>query len=239
MDLTAVLAHARTAMAEHGLTEQGWSFSFDNAERRLGACNWERRRITISRLTAECATKKQIYQLILHEIAHALVGGEAGHSSIWADKARAIGYTGGRLMPNPYRRPGQAVYAILNPSDHAIFTVGQTLELHGGELGYIVSVGRTRYTVYNSDALTTIPFAIAKLSAVDAPVPAALHIRYPLGQELYLDAGVNGHIIKIGRAAYKVQAAAGVWTVPFVLASPADENTPAKVPHPNAVPIFR
>jgi len=87
---------SQTIDVAHRLFEKhelvNFSFGFDRAVRRAGQCDFRARRITISKhLVANCSLD-EIEQVILHEIAHALVGKDAGHSKIWRDKAKAIGY---------------------------------------------------------------------------------------------------------------------------------------------------
>lgn len=85
-----VIDTAASLFAKHDL--QNFSFGFDRAIRRAGQCDYRKRRITLSRHLVESASLEEVEQVILHEIAHALVGKEAGHSKLWKAKAREIGY---------------------------------------------------------------------------------------------------------------------------------------------------
>lgn len=73
-----------------------WTFGFDRAKRRAGLCNYTDRRITVSRHLAASFEDDEIHQILLHEVAHALVGAEAGHGAEWKRVARELGYVGGR-----------------------------------------------------------------------------------------------------------------------------------------------
>lgn len=73
-----------------------WSFGFDHAKRRAGLCNYTARRITVSRYLAAKFDDDEVHQILLHEVAHALAGSEAGHGAEWSRIARQIGYVGGR-----------------------------------------------------------------------------------------------------------------------------------------------
>ncbi|MFV0434506.1 MAG: SprT-like domain-containing protein [Leucobacter sp.] len=73
-----------------------WSFGFDRAKRRAGLCNFDERRITVSRYLAEKFEDDDIHQVLLHEIAHALAGPKVGHGREWKRIAAEIGYVGGR-----------------------------------------------------------------------------------------------------------------------------------------------
>ncbi|TDE94808.1 M48 family peptidase [Occultella glacieicola] len=97
MDLQNAHALAHELLAEHGLT--GWTFGFDNAKRRAGACRYDRRRITISRYLTELHAPDQVRDTLLHEIAHALAGHGAGHGPRWRRIALSIGCSAQRCVP--------------------------------------------------------------------------------------------------------------------------------------------
>jgi len=75
----------------------GWSFGFDNAKRRAGQCDYNARRITVSRYLAARYADDEIHQVLLHEVAHAKAGHRAGHGPKWLSVARGLGYEGARL----------------------------------------------------------------------------------------------------------------------------------------------
>lgn len=102
MELKDAEALANTMMTEHGLIAKGWHFAFDRAKKRLGACHYWTKKISISKYMAAYATEEQVRQTMLHEIAHALLPHSAGHKQAWKDMAKSIGYTGSRLAENPY-----------------------------------------------------------------------------------------------------------------------------------------
>ena len=89
--LNGVAGMARRLMDEHGLT--GWTLAFVEAKRRLGDCHFQHRVIRISRTHALGGSKEQIRDTVLHEIAHAIAGREAGHGPLWKVTARRIGAT--------------------------------------------------------------------------------------------------------------------------------------------------
>lgn len=74
-----------------------WSFGFDNAKTRAGLCNYTTKRITVSRYLASRYEDDEIHQILLHEVAHAVAGGRAGHGPKWRAVAADLGYEGGRL----------------------------------------------------------------------------------------------------------------------------------------------
>lgn len=75
--------------------DASWTFAFDNAKRRAGACDFRRKRITVSRYLSARYDDETNRQTLLHEIAHALAGPTAGHGPRWKSVAHSIGYRGG------------------------------------------------------------------------------------------------------------------------------------------------
>ncbi|GAA3025650.1 SprT-like domain-containing protein [Microbacterium dextranolyticum] len=92
-DLHVLRREAEELIARH--LDPTWSFTYDNAKRRAGACDYTRQRITVSRYLSARYDDETNRQTLLHEIAHALAGSRAGHGAAWKRTARAIGYTGG------------------------------------------------------------------------------------------------------------------------------------------------
>ena len=89
--LNGVAGVSRRLMDEHGLTN--WTLAFVEARRRLGDCDFRNRVIRIGRAHALEGSDEQIRDTVLHEIAHALTGREAGHGPLWRETARRIGAT--------------------------------------------------------------------------------------------------------------------------------------------------
>ncbi len=95
-DLTRVKTWADALIALH-LNPAEWSFGFDNAKRRAGACHYATKKITVSRYLAAKYEDDEIHQILLHEIAHALAGHAAAHGPRWKKIADELGYDGKRL----------------------------------------------------------------------------------------------------------------------------------------------
>jgi predicted SprT family Zn-dependent metalloprotease len=89
MDLDKAATLARNMMDDHGLKD--WAFAFDRAKKRCGQCSFTKQRITMSRYYVELNGWAEVRDTILHEIAHALAGSEAGHGVYWQHVARSIG----------------------------------------------------------------------------------------------------------------------------------------------------
>lgn len=97
MDLRDAMRNANALMHIHGLDSKGWRVEYDRAVRSFGACHYSSKRITLSRVLTETATAEQVRNTMLHEIAHALVGHDAGHGPVWRAMHRRIGGTGERI----------------------------------------------------------------------------------------------------------------------------------------------
>ena len=73
-----------------------WRFGFDLAPSRAGVCKYDERRIDLSVSYCLSASRADIIDTILHEIAHAIVGKAHNHDAVWTAKALEIGCTGQR-----------------------------------------------------------------------------------------------------------------------------------------------
>ena len=81
----AELSRVRTwadALIRLHLTPE-WTFAFDNAKTRAGLCNFTAKRISVSRYIAQRSDDDDIHQVLLHEVAHAIAGPDAGHGDTW------------------------------------------------------------------------------------------------------------------------------------------------------------
>ena len=105
MELNVVKMLADKLLDEHGLIEKGWRFSFDRAKRRAGSCKFSKKEITLAKAYAEQQERLEIKNTILHEIAHALVGSQHGHSQIWRKKAKEIGCDASRCHHIVFSKP--------------------------------------------------------------------------------------------------------------------------------------
>ena len=97
--LLQVADEARELMDRHGLRD--WSLEFNRTRRQLGACEWETKRIFLSRMHAVQKPPELVTDVILHEIAHALAGPEAGHGPEWKAIAIRLGARPRSCAPEP------------------------------------------------------------------------------------------------------------------------------------------
>ena len=91
--LSVAQAMALATMARH-IDLSVWGFRFDNGKRRAGQCNYTERVISISKHLVAHHSLDEVQQVVLHEVAHAMVGSEAGHGPIFKKQAAALGYRG-------------------------------------------------------------------------------------------------------------------------------------------------
>jgi predicted SprT family Zn-dependent metalloprotease len=80
---------ARDLMRHFGLTD--WSLKFDRAATRFGVCRSKLKQIGISERLAALNGEAELIDTVLHEIAHALAGTQAGHGRLWKVTAMSIG----------------------------------------------------------------------------------------------------------------------------------------------------
>jgi predicted SprT family Zn-dependent metalloprotease len=98
MEMTQVLSLARNLMSSHGFGHLDLTLS--NTKRALGRCFYRydfaqrkhvAHRIDLSRLWMSKVSEEQVRDTVLHELAHAVVGHEAGHGPVWKAAARRLG----------------------------------------------------------------------------------------------------------------------------------------------------
>lgn len=96
---------AKELFKKHGLDE--WSLKFDRAIKRAGSCDFVKHVITLSvhMITNSTISMEQIKNILLHEMAHALVGYEQGHNCVWRAKAIEIGCDGARCHSLKFTPP--------------------------------------------------------------------------------------------------------------------------------------
>lgn len=104
MELKRASMIARDLMNFHGL-KYSWEFDFDNAVRRFGACNRERKVISLSAPLTELNDETHVINTILHEIAHALAPDREWHGPNWRTIAKSIGCDGNRCYGREVMAP--------------------------------------------------------------------------------------------------------------------------------------
>ncbi|MDC4232449.1 SprT-like domain-containing protein [Actinomyces sp. B33] len=94
---------ARALMDAARLTD--WAFRFDRAKRRAGSCTHATRTITLSGPLVDVYDEETVRGVILHEIAHALVGPDHHHDAVWRRAARGLGAPDAARLPADLPRP--------------------------------------------------------------------------------------------------------------------------------------
>jgi predicted SprT family Zn-dependent metalloprotease len=89
MDFEPAALLARKLMHEHGVAD--WSFGWNRRKRSLGLCRYRQKRIELSIYFAQANEEVQVRETILHEIAHALAGEQAGHGPRWKAMCAKVG----------------------------------------------------------------------------------------------------------------------------------------------------
>jgi len=77
----------------HGLQDKGWTIKLNSKKNIAGECSYEKKTIYISRHVIPLNSEKVICNLILHEIAHALMP-ESNHDVAWKRVFISIGGDG-------------------------------------------------------------------------------------------------------------------------------------------------
>lgn len=108
MEKSEIIEMAEGLMLDNDLF--GWRFRFSVSKNRLGSCNHTQKEIILSAPISEINEVDSVKNTILHEIAHALVGGGQGHNYIWQQVCEEIGGIPERLSSNHIRVKGKYRY---------------------------------------------------------------------------------------------------------------------------------
>jgi predicted SprT family Zn-dependent metalloprotease len=86
----------------------GWRVSFTwRCRRNLGRCFYSTRTIRLSVPFVARNSAEVVAELVLHEVAHALVGPGHGHGPVWQAKATALGIEPSRFFRKGVMPPGE------------------------------------------------------------------------------------------------------------------------------------
>ncbi len=102
-------------LALHGL--QGWTFGWDRAKSRLGMCKFLEEHISLSiyALVTHHQEPNELFDTILHEVAHALAWtrhGNASHDKVWKSICLEIGANPRRCAPAHLAPSSPPSYAL-------------------------------------------------------------------------------------------------------------------------------
>lgn len=125
MELHDAYMLARDLLELHGLGH--WNITFDRARRRAGLTNYNTSTISLSRPLTLLFDPDDVREVILHEIAHALVGSEHAHDAVWKAEAARIGATPSASLKNTPQIPHR--YIGVCPAGHVLYRHRRTRKL--------------------------------------------------------------------------------------------------------------
>jgi predicted SprT family Zn-dependent metalloprotease len=141
--LAYVAIVARRLMDDFGLVD--WEFKYNHRKCDLGLCFWptqhKKGRIELSTYLVKLNNIEQVHDIVLHEIAHALVGFCHRHDDVWKAKAKEIGATPSRLC-NTARCAPPDYRAICPKCSRLYFRYRQVRNMHRGAYQYCINCGK-------------------------------------------------------------------------------------------------
>lgn len=114
MELIEAQQLAKELMQQHNVSH--YHFKFDNAVRRFGYCSYTKKTISLSKKIVILNDEATVRNVILHEIAHAMLGKGYGHSLTWVRTARSIGCDGIRCYSTNKVATPQLKYSVICPT---------------------------------------------------------------------------------------------------------------------------
>ena len=109
------------------LRRRGWTFGFDRARKRLGACRPRTKQVTLSAHLSRTLPEAEVEDTVRHEIAHALDHelhpdrrGRRAHDRTWKALARRCGAKPDRCYSGHLPDDPAAPYAVTCPSCDAV-----------------------------------------------------------------------------------------------------------------------
>lgn len=107
MDLETARGLALGLMAGH-VELADWRLAFSrHARRTLGVCRHRQQVIVLSTAFVTLNTDDVVRDIVLHEMAHALVGAGHGHDAVWQAKAVELGASPDRVCTAAVMPPGE------------------------------------------------------------------------------------------------------------------------------------
>lgn len=176
-------ATATRLMTEH-LTDKGivgWSFRLNTNKSRLGVCRFGPKSIEMSVYHVDTSDDASIINTMLHEIAHARVGRQHGHDTMWRLVALQLGCDGercgslGTVIPEALRRKAAYIGTCVKcgveiPRYRASKRVNDTTAFHracgpAGRITWLACNARPVVTTPSVPVADTTPVIDAKRAA--------------------------------------------------------------------------
>lgn len=228
MELGEARGLALGLIERHGL--RGWKLVFDGAKTRAGVCRHTKREIGLSRALVRLYSVEQVTDVVLHEIAHALVGAEHGHDRVWRAAAVRIGCSGTRCVPADAPKV-EGDWVGICPAGHRSTAHRQPVRVRSCpdcSPGFDAAALFT--WTHRGREVPMHPSYVAELARLRRPavVPRPRHL-LAVGERVRLTGGgkyggMVGTIVKRGRSRYHVQTRSGVLGAPFALVEPAGKG---------------
>lgn len=124
MEIQKALATALVVLQQYGLND--WTVRASREKNTAGRCYFSRKQITLSKHWTEVLTEEEVMETIIHEVAHARAGYNAGHGSEWKKIYIQMGGNGEVYINNPSARVASKYVGkcagghITNAERHAI-----------------------------------------------------------------------------------------------------------------------
>jgi len=100
MDIERVIKAADKLFRKYKLNIEGWKFKLNRNRATIGLClqNGKEKTIFLSEHFIRDNEEAIVIDVLLHEIAHAIVGPQHGHSKAWQSKCVELGCEPSRLI---------------------------------------------------------------------------------------------------------------------------------------------
>ncbi len=221
MRLADAFVMAQELLDLHRLVD--WRVEFDQAKTRAGVCRPHRKVIGLSAPLTRLHGADEVRDTVLHEIAHALVDPRHGHDSVWRAKAREIGCSATRCLPQDAPAvPGGWVGTC--PAGHSIHRHRRPEKpVSCAECGQGFDRDHLFEWLHHGRPARMHPNYDAALRAMETgtgvvALPVGALGRVILKGQFH---GYVGKVVKRGRTRYHLEHADGVLTVPFCYVEPA------------------
>lgn len=101
MLLPEVLTLAEELLEETGLDRAGWTIRFERSSFEAGSCDYSSKEIRLAVSSMLAYDDEDVRQVIIHEMAHALLPPGAGHEKLWRAKVKELGGVPKKFAPKP------------------------------------------------------------------------------------------------------------------------------------------
>ena len=122
MNIIQVEKLAKELMAQH--LDDGWKLRFTKSIKVFGRCCCDEKVIELGKIPCQLNEYEHVRNVILYEIAHALVGYEHAHDEVWVAKHKEIGGDGSPCCEHP-DVVVKTRYVGICPNNHLFYFFGK------------------------------------------------------------------------------------------------------------------